>query len=153
MYAKISVVLFAIALGACSESQPKGFSLPPGSAEIGEMVFQDFHCHSCHTVDGIEFEALEGTIIDDREVRIHLGGEQATPQTYADLVTSIINPSHRIAEGYKVDETTDEEGRSKMAYYNGVMTVEELVDLVTFLETRYTVIEKPYTHYNPYAPL
>ena len=152
MKINIPILMTLVLVSACAETTPKGFSLPPGSAEIGEMVFQDYQCHSCHTVEGLEFDPIEGQILDTEQLRVALGGEKSDVQTYADLVTSIINPSHRIADGYARDEVTDQEGRSKMVYYNSVMTVEELVDLVTFLETRYSIIEKPYTHYNPYAP-
>ena len=47
-------------------------------------------------------------------------------QTYADLVTSIINPSHRIAKGYSKSEVMDGK-QSKMYNYNDVMRVSELV--------------------------
>jgi hypothetical protein len=74
---------------------------------------------------------------------VELGGLTDRVQTYGDLVTSIINPSHRIAEGYSPEEVMLDDGESRMAYYNSVMTVEELIDIVTFLETKYDL--KPAT--------
>ena len=64
---------------------------------------------------------------------IALGGEVTRIQTYGELVTSIINPSHRLAEGYPVD-TVSVDGKSRMRNYNDVMTVTELTDLVMFLQ-------------------
>jgi sulfur-oxidizing protein SoxX len=63
------------------------------------------------------------------------------------LVTSIINPLHKIAKGYELDSIT-ESGMSKMRNYNDIMTVTELVDLVTYLQPHYKV--KPY-EYTPYG--
>jgi hypothetical protein len=70
-------------------------------------------------------------------------------KTYGDLVTSIINPSHKLAPGYRPDDVT-EGGRSLMerAYLNEVMTVQELIDLVAYLQPLYEV--RPPEH-DPYS--
>ena len=73
-------------------------------------------------------------------------------KTYAELVTSVINPSHRIASGYSADELTDEAGDSKMRNYNDIMTVTDLIDLVAFLESHYELTGYPETHYVRYYP-
>ena len=54
-------------------------------------------------------------------------------------MTAIINPSHKLAEGYK-KEVVSEDGKSKMYVYNSFMTVQELTDLVMFLQPYYDVI-------------
>ena len=71
-------------------------------------------------------------------------------QTYGELVTSIINPSHRLARGYAVEEIASEEGESEMKNYNDVMTVSELIDLVTFLQSHYSLREYEITRYPLY---
>lgn len=150
------IIAMLIPLAACSPTPDNfGFALPPGSVENGQLLFSDFKCYECHTFSDAEFNDDEWRLSIDGGVAVELGGEKDYEQTYGDLVTSIINPSHRIAQGYAQDEVTHEGVESKMAYYNSYMTVQELIDLVTFLETKYDLVSKPYTSYYPYtvAPL
>ena len=144
----ICALLLMVALSACDQEQyaNRGFSLPAGDAENGEILFLEFHCIQCHTLAGTEFVGDEWKLREDGGIAVELGGESTRVQTYGDLVTSIINPSHRIAEGFPVDELV-EDGESKMEYYNEAMTVTELVDLVTFLKSKYTIKEYPITAY------
>ena len=62
-------------------------------------------------------------------------------KTYADLVTSILNPSHRLAKNYPKDMVQIDE-KSRMPNYNAVMSVDQLIDLVTYLQPHYTL--QPY---------
>ena len=78
-----------------------------------------------------------------------LGGLTPNVKTYGDLVTSIINPSHRFALGYS-DEETKTDGKSKMRLYNDQMTITQLIDLVAFLQSRYEVEAYQPTPYAPY---
>ena len=67
-----------------------------------------------------------------------LGGKVTKIKTDGDLVTSIINPSHKLAQGDRPG-TTLGNGRSAMRNYNGIMSVQELIDLVEFLQSEYEV--------------
>ena len=61
------------------------------------------------------------------------------------------NPQqHRIAASLPADEYTTEEGESLMRNYNEVMTVQQLVDLVTYLKSEYELQPYPETRYYPY---
>ena len=60
-------------------------------------------------------------------------------KTYGELVTAIVNPSHKLADGYAKDQVS-EDGVSNMYVYNGFMTVQELTDLVMFLQPHYDVV-------------
>ncbi|MGK0374840.1 MAG: hypothetical protein ACJA2E_001312 [Arenicella sp.] len=133
-----SLLLALLLLAACSQEQVanRGFSLPPGIAENGRELFTEYRCNSCHTLAGAEFNDDEWRLTENGGIAVQLGGETSKVQTYGDLVTSIINPSHRLAKGYPLDQISDN-GNSKMEYYNQVMTVEELIDLVTFLKSKY----------------
>lgn len=51
--------------------------------------------------------------------------------TYGELVTSVINPSHKISKNYS-DGPVESDGQSLMRNYNDVMTVAELTDIVAF---------------------
>jgi sulfur-oxidizing protein SoxX len=133
----IALVCGVFLLGACvaDKDSPRGFSLPEGNAETGRTTFTALQCNACHYTSDIEQQA--STV--EKGVSVFLGGEVATVKTYADLVTSIINPSHRIAAGYPTDMVTDGD-KSKMRNYNKVMTVEELVNLVSYLQPQYQLL-------------
>jgi hypothetical protein len=141
------VLLLPIAyLGGCG-GQEKGFTLPQGDAERGREAFVAFKCFNCHDVHNVELPARENS--DVRVVK--LGGEVPRVKTYGDLVTGVINPSHRLAPGYTPPEGA-QEGESPMKVYNDVMTVAQLVDIVTFLQQHYEL--KPYepTEYPSFYP-
>lgn len=121
-----------------------GFRLPDGEADRGRAAFVDLQCHSCHVVQGLELPAP-----DTVEMEVVLGREVSRVQTYGELVTSIINPSHRLAPHYTHPEVTvDGESRMATAYLNEVITVQQLIDLVAFLQPLYRVRAPDY---NPYG--
>lgn len=124
------------------DSGALGFSLPEGDAVAGKVVYTTMQCHSCHQMDGIE----QLPTADDNAISVKLGGKVSTMKTYGQLVTSVINPSHRIARGYE-PQNTDSEGASMMSSYNDVMTVTQLVDLVSFLESQYELLPYERTRY------
>ena len=124
----------------------KGFSLPEGSAEEGQNVFAQLRCYDCHTVPGVDFPAAEEP--DQKVVR--LGGQVTRVKTYGELVTSIINPSHRLARSYVADSDATAEGVSPMKNYNDVLTVNQLIDLVAFLQSHYVLHKYEPTMYGPY---
>jgi hypothetical protein len=134
-------------LAACNPApeSARGFRLPDGNAQAGLRTFKALECHACHDVPDVEPPA-ESAI----DTRVVLGGEVTRVRTYGDLVTSIINPSHKLAPGYRPDDVTTEGGRSLMegAYLNEIMTVQELIDLVAYLQPLYEV--RP-PDYNPYS--
>lgn len=137
-------------LSACGRGvdSPRGFSLPEGDPERGEEVFLSYDCLSCHKLKdyGKDFPNRE------MEEPITLGGKVGQVKTYAELVTSVINPSHKVARGYEADRVTDEEGQSRMRNYNDIMTVSELINLVAFLQPHYELRHYPQTNYPMYYP-
>jgi len=129
----------ALFLWACEADRmsEKGFSLPEGNALNGKEAFVYMHCHECHSIVGEELPVLalaEPPIVE-------LGGTVTRVKTYGELVTAIINPSHKLARGYPLDVVSNN-GESRMPVYNGYMTVQELIDIVSFLQP----------HYNVYVP-
>ncbi|WP_341936422.1 c-type cytochrome [Marinimicrobium sp. C2-29] len=148
---RLLILLSAFAVvSACSQGpeSPRGFSLPEGDVEQGKAVFNDYECLACHTLKGYQDTDVEKEL----DTPVKLGGEVVKVKTYAELLTSIINPSHRIAPGYEEEVVTDERGESRMRNYNDVMTVSELIDLVAFLETHYVLNPYPRTEYHMYYP-
>lgn len=141
----ILLVLFPLVGCTADPKSPEGFSLPDGNAQRGQETFAQLQCNACHTVAGVEFEKLAGI----SEPMVALGGETPRVRTYGDLVTSIINPSHRFAIGYP-DEDVKSNGDSKMRLYNDEMTVTQLIDLVAFLQAHYQVKAYQPTPYMPF---
>ena len=126
-----------MALSACDQDRTmseRGFRLPDGNASVGRETFLYMHCNQCHTIKDEQLPTVAGF-----EPFVELGGSLTRVKTYGELVTAIINPSHKLADGYPED-LVSENGKSKMYVYNGFMTVQELTDLVMFLQSHYEVV-------------
>lgn len=121
--------------GAYDARSARGFRLPDGNADAGRAAFVQLRCHTCHTVAGIDAK-FEGT----GAATVPLGGNTLRVRTYGDLVTSIINPSHRIPRGDAANQLAPG-GVSLMeiGQLNDTLTVRQLIDLVAFLQTTYQV--------------
>ena len=141
-YLLIYVLLCGSLLTNSCNEQARGFALPEGDIKVGKATYKRLACNTCHSISDIEWKGGNDSL------KIQLGGEVASMKSYGELVTSVINPSHKIASGSKQIGTT-EEGLSKMDNYNYIMTVQELIDLVAFLQSEYKV-EAPATDYYPY---
>lgn len=133
----IGILSCIMLVTACAQRSAE-FALPEGDTDKGQQLFVSYGCISCHTVTDMDLPRpdVEGP------VSVRLGGRASKVKTYPELVTSIVNPSHRFAPGYREEEVSAE-GRSLMTVYNDVMTVTELIDLVAFLESRYERLERP----------
>ena len=138
------VVCGGVFLIGCNE-QERGFALPEGNIEQGKAAYTRLSCNECHSISEIPWKGGRDSL------NIQLGGELPTKKTYGELVTSVINPSHKIAMPYthKNGTSTTAAGLSKMNNYNYVMTVQELIDLVAFLKSEYK-IKVPYRYSYPY---
>lgn len=150
MIARFVFWLVAMSLVVGCQPSPKsskGFSLPDGDPVVGEKLFRQFQCYECHSIAGVEMPQPE-----DATVKIvRLGGKVGQVKTYGELVTSIINPSHRLARGYVSAQTGDEEEqKSPMRNYSDEMTVSELIDIVAFLQSHYELMQYEPTHYPLY---
>lgn len=123
------LLITCLCLVAC-DRQSGGFALPPGDAEAGKATFVRLQCNQCHEVGDIGWAG-------PGDIKVTLGGDSTRVVTYGDLVTSIINPSHRLSRGAAPSTVQDNE--SLMRRYNDIMTVQEMIDLVTYLQTTYKV--------------
>ncbi len=134
----VSIVIILIAGCEVGPNTGKGFSLPEGDVSKGRVAFIELKCNICHSIGDIE----QFPSNDQDLPRIKLGGSVSGIKTYGELVTSVINPSHKVWKRYNQGVVMSEDGRSTMHLFNDVMTVTQLVNLVTFLETNYEV--EPY---------
>jgi len=139
----LMISIIAIASG-CSPGavSERGFRLPDGDADRGRESFVSLQCNACHQIDGLDLPFL-GTGASN----VTLGGEVTRVRTYGELVTSIINPSHRLAPGYADEVLADGESRMTLANINDAMTIAQLIDIVAFLQPQYEVVLPPFDHY------
>ena len=139
----MSLVLVALASCEMGKDSPRGFNLPEGDVEKGKLVFTKYECRSCHVLKGF-------TQAENPQLSVKLGGKTTRVKTYAELVTSVINPSHKFSMPYTGSAYKDGD-QSKMTLYNDVMTVTELIDLVTFLQPEYKIVVNRRTGYPSYV--
>ncbi len=120
------VALFASATGCdTGPHAATGFRLPSyGNIERGQTAFVEHGCTGCHRVAGLD---LPGS---GQMTPVQLGGAVSRPVTDGWLVTSIINPAHRVRP---------HEGTPAMPDFAERMTVRDLTDIVAFLHSKYTV--------------
>jgi hypothetical protein len=143
------LVLAGVLVAGCGQKSGFGFRLPDGDSTRGREAFVALRCNACHHVEGLDLPHQGAGVAD-----VALGGQTIRVKSYGELVTSIINPSHRIAPGYPESRITSPDGRSLMelAYLNEVMTVQQLIDLVAFLQSRYELVPPPISPYSYVYP-
>jgi hypothetical protein len=139
MKAASTLALFLLSLavlGGCERDR-----MSERGPVAGRDTFIYMQCHQCHYIEGEQFPVLPG--MDPPYVE--LGGKVTRVKSYGELVTAIINPSHKLADGYPPDRVS-EEGESHMYVYNRYMTIQELIDLVMFLQPHYEVVVPHYDY-------
>jgi sulfur-oxidizing protein SoxX len=120
------------------------FPIQSGDVAQGRTAFVSLGCPQCHTVKGDELSGFTGT----RFISLELGGELIFAKTYADIVTSIINPNHVISEKYLEQLPSVQRNRTNTSpmYMNPNMKVTELIDIVAYLNSKYSLLPG-YTEY------
>ena len=147
LFPRYLLILIALLGVSCGDDAriARGFRLPDGDIDRGREAFLELGCHRCHTV--AETKIPEGT--RKSQVHLDLGGKIIRVKTYGELVTSIIKPDHIVTARYL--KTLEEEEREKatanspMPSFNDRMTVTQLVDIVTFLHSRYEKLKPDYS--------
>ncbi len=144
------ITISVLFLSACDIS-PKsslGFTLPDGDPVQGEESFVEFRCADCHTVTG-KPELSARSDGSDPIMEISLGGKTQRVSTYGQLVTAIINPSHRASQEYWAAQR-DPDTNMGMRNYNDIMSVTELINLVAFVQGEYEFAPYIPTEYRDY---
>lgn len=127
-------VILAAFLGLSCQPGTKsgrGFHLSSGNAENGKAAFVQLKCTTCHTVNGVD---LPPPAV--RKMHVELGGLVVRARTYGELVTAIIEPSRDLTL-HGPDALGPISKESPMTKMNHEITVEQLTDIVTFLEEHY----------------
>jgi hypothetical protein len=144
----LSLVLAALGfvIAGCDSNlkSARSLRLPQGSAEKGKVAFVALQCTECHTVAGVDLPKPTAS----PEKVVELGGEVTRLRTLGDLMTSIIHPNYALSEKMR---RPGQEGpvTSPMRGVNDVMTVAQLIDLITFLQPRYREIPPPMDFHYP----
>jgi hypothetical protein len=128
-------------LSACTRESPpvKGFVLPDGDVAQGEQVFIKYNCHGCHTIPGVDLPKNEF----EPPFTLEIGGAVYRVKDYGELLTAVINPDHIISEKYitELEEAERTVVISPMPHYVDVMTIAEVIDLVSFLHAQYSKLQ------------
>lgn len=145
----LSLALVALTTLSACRTYPDytgDFRFPIGSGDVaqGREAFVRLGCPQCHTVSGVSLPEYTGT----RFITMPLGGELIFAKTYGNLVTSIINPNHIISDRYLEQLPAEQRRRTNTSpmYMNPEMRVTELIDIVAFLNSRYSLLPG-YTEY------
>ena len=134
----LCLVFAGLLLAGCDRLQSgHGLRLPKGSADNGKAAFVALKCTECHTVAGVELP--KPTIA--RDLVVELGGNVPRLRTVGDLLTSIIHPTQSVS--FKMKRPAVGQPVSGMPNVNDVMSVSQLVDLVRFLQPRYSEMAPP----------
>jgi mono/diheme cytochrome c family protein len=118
-------VFQSVQAGEAEMHHPKGwtFTMPRGDPVKGRAVFDKFSCYSCHEVRGEKFPAPDKVQAVGPELA------QMGPLHPLEYFTeSTINPDAVGAKKYRGPD-----GKSKMPTFNNDMTVQELIDLSSYL--------------------
>ncbi len=129
---------FTCSTGCSTARNPsRGFRLAAnGDNERGKKAFQEFGCTECHEVNGAH---LPSPTLQ----HVKLGGPVTSQFSDGYLVTAIINPKFHATHYAAADGA--QSGNPNMPEFASRMTVQQLTDIVTYLQSRYSIfpMQKP----------
>jgi cytochrome c2 len=149
IHGAVLLCLAGLFMAGCGQDPKsgRGLVLPEGDPQAGEEAFVRLHCNDCHQVAGRE--DLRTRV--EPLMTVTIGGKTTRISTYGELVTSVINPSHKISRYYRTAPYS-KEGVSEMRNYNEILTVAQLSDLVAFLQDQYELEAYAGPSYISYYP-
>ena len=136
-------VASTLAVAGCATDAIFGFPIEQGDIAAGRQAFIAHRCHQCHTIAGEQLPELAGMSWP----MLQLGGPTTIVRSYADLTTSIINPDHAISERYREQQLLEANVplESPMRAPDlDTMTVRQMIDIVTFLDSKYDLLVEDY---------
>lgn len=107
---------------------------PRGNSAEGRKTFEAKQCFRCHVIEGLKFPEVEAADFE----RILLNGDNQEGWTRDHFAAAIMNPDHLVSPDYQKamiiigDKLAAE--NSPMPASNELLTVKDLIALVTFLE-------------------
>src|SRR5690606_38527562 len=96
-----SILLFLLMLVfiAC-KPESRGFVLPEGDIATGKQLFVSLNCTDCHSIGVLARNPSASQDYPD----VQLGGEVTALKTYGELVTSVINPTHKLSQKWQAED-------------------------------------------------
>jgi sulfur-oxidizing protein SoxX len=134
-----AAVVLAGALAACAPNTALIVHFPLGNVQRGREAFVALECNACHRLEGAELTPPPSP----SSISVALGGHTPRIETYGDLITAIVNPSHRLARSYRAAAGRGSPSPMTAEFLNDVMTTQQLVDIAAFLHTEYDYIPPP----------
>ncbi|HTP35334.1 MAG TPA: cytochrome c [Candidatus Acidoferrales bacterium] len=122
---------------ACSTARnpSRGFRLAEnGDTDRGKAAFVEFGCANCHDVRG-------ANLPNPPAQPVVLGGPVVAQPSDGYLVTAIINPAYHAA--HYAAPNAMQGGHPRMPDYTSRMTVQQLTDIVAYLQSRYSLSPVP----------
>jgi hypothetical protein len=135
----VAGAVLAATLAACAPNTALVVRFPLGNIQRGREAFVALECNSCHRIEGVELAPPAGP----SSISIALGGHTPRIETYGDIITAIVNPSHRLARSYRAVAGRGASSPMTAQFLNEVMTTQQLVDIAAFLHTEYDYIPPP----------
>lgn len=135
----VAAALSVVTLAACAPNTALMVRFPLGNVQRGREAFIALECHACHRVQDVQLT----TEVAPASFNVALGGHTKRIETYGDIITAIVNPSHRLARSYRTEVGRGEPSPMAARFLNDVMTTQQLVDIAAFLHTEYDYIPPP----------
>lgn len=135
----VAAVVVVATLAACAPNTTLVVHFPLGNVQRGREAFVALECHACHRMNDVEMPAHPSP----SSYSVALGGRTPRIETYGDIITAIVNPTHRVARSYRVVAGRREPSPMAAEFLNEVMTTQQLVDLAAFLRTEYEYVPPP----------
>ena len=126
------LILFPVIYGFADE----GFRFKGGNVAAGKEAFEKLSCTQCHRVQGVELEKPKGK----RRLDLVLASEVRYVKRYEDIIQAIVNPQHVITKQYAEMLANTGFGGDVQAFMPNLiedMSAQQLIDLVTFLDSAY----------------
>ncbi len=135
----IAAAVIAATLAACAPNTAFLVRFPLGNIQRGREAFVALECHSCHRIE----DASMPPHPSPSSFSVALGGHTPKIETYGDIITAIVNPSHRLARSYRAVAGRDGQSPMSAEFLNDVMTTQQLVDIAAFLRPEYEYVPPP----------
>jgi L-cysteine S-thiosulfotransferase len=132
MRTSLLILLTILATGCAKKQVEVANTLPQGDPAAGRQAFLDLRCWSCHEIYGDDMPPPVAT----PKMPAYLGGNAISAPPDAELLRSIMDPSHTIAPAWD-PALMKSGGGSRMGDLSGAMTAKQLFDVIAFLKTRY----------------
>ncbi len=107
------------------------FTLPPGDPLEGKRLFVDLECYKCHEIKGATFPEVGAS---DKGIGPELS-QMAGMHPVEFFAESIVNPNAVLDAQDKEKGFLGDDGKSRMPTYSDVLTVQQLADLATYLNS------------------